>query len=136
MRLELEGRRTTCRCWSATCGTGSWPRRCRPRRGGSAAAARAAREAPEAYDDDFAFDEGVAEFQGRGSSARGRAPNLEGGSFGGVSLKGRRAAAWAGAGRAAAAGRRAVRAYAPSGSPCSEKRRPGRRLSPGGPPYE
>ena len=41
------------------------------------------REAPEAYDDDFAFDEGVAESKAEAPPAT---PKLEGGSFG-VSLK-------------------------------------------------
>ena len=43
-----------------------------------------ARPKPEAYDDDFAFDEGVAESKAEAPPAT---PNLEGGSFGGVSLK-------------------------------------------------
>ena len=48
-----------------------------------------ARPAPEAYDDDFAFDEGVAESKAEAPPAPATltTPNLEGGSFGGVSLK-------------------------------------------------
>ena len=45
-----------------------------------------ARPAPEAYDDDFAFDEGVAESKAEAPPPAPAAPNLEGGSFG-VSLK-------------------------------------------------
>jgi hypothetical protein len=46
----------------------------------------AARPKPEAYDDDFAFDEGVAEAKAEAPPPAPATPNLDGGSFG-VSLK-------------------------------------------------
>ena len=88
------GRRTTCRCWCATCGTGSWPRKSRPgnrlcrrrrRRGRSAGGLRRRLRVRR---------RGASPCSGvprpRPRLLRGPAPattpNLEGGSFG-VSLK-------------------------------------------------
>ena len=48
--------------------------------------APAPRPKPEAYDDDFAFDEGVAESKAEAPPPAPAAPNLAGGSFG-ISLK-------------------------------------------------
>ena len=46
-----------------------------------------ARPKPEAYDDDFAFDEGVAEAKAEAPPPAPTTPSVEGGSFGGASLK-------------------------------------------------
>ena len=96
-----EGRRTICVAGLRP-RTGSWPRRYRPGRGRPARPppAPSPREAPEAYDDDFAFDEGVAESRPR-LSAPGTEPGRR--QLRRV-LRAERAAARAWARRAAGAG--------------------------------